>query len=47
MWWNFKKGKPKGELRIERIQVAWYDMEHNVIASMNLSLRMVVMKKTY
>ena len=29
MWWNFKKGKPKGELRIERIQVAWYDMKHN------------------
>ena len=29
MWWNFKKGKPKGELRIERIQVTWYDMEHN------------------
>ena len=29
MWWNFKKGKPKGELCIERIQVAWYDMEHN------------------
>ena len=29
MWWHFKKGKPKGKLRIERIQVAWYDMEHN------------------
>ena len=29
MWWHFKNGKPKGELRIERIQVTWYDMEHN------------------
>ena len=29
MWWHFKNGKPKGKLRIERIQVAWYDMEHN------------------
>ena len=29
MWWHFKKGKPKGKLRIERIQVVWYDMEHN------------------
>ena len=29
MWWNFKKGKHKGELRVERSEVAWYDMEHN------------------
>lgn len=29
MWWKFKKGEPKGKLRVERIQVAWYDMENN------------------
>ena len=29
MWWKFKKGESKGKLRIERVQVAWYDMENN------------------
>lgn len=29
MWWKFKKGEPKGKLRVERVQVAWYDMERN------------------
>ena len=29
MWWKFKKGEPKGKLRVERVQVAWYDMENN------------------
>ena len=27
MWWKFKKGEPKGKLRVERVQVCWYDME--------------------
>jgi hypothetical protein len=29
MWWKFKKGEPKSKLRVERVQVAWYDMERN------------------
>ena len=29
MWWKFKKGDPKGELRVEQVQVAWYDMKNN------------------
>ena len=29
MWWKFKKGEPKGKLRVNRVQVAWYDMENN------------------
>ena len=29
MWWKFKKGEPKGKLRIKRLQVCWYDMEND------------------
>ena len=29
MWYRFEKGEPKGKLRVERVQVAWYDMERN------------------
>ena len=29
MWYRFKKGESKGKLRVERVQVAWYDMERN------------------
>ena len=30
MWWRFeKKIGAKGKLRVEQIQVAWYDMERN------------------
>ena len=29
MWYKFIKGEPKGKLRINRVQVAWYDMENN------------------
>lgn len=29
MWYKFIEGEAKGKLRVEQIQVAWYDMEHN------------------
>ena len=29
MWFKFKKGEPKGKLRVKQVQVAWYDMERN------------------
>ena len=29
MWWKFKKGEPIGKLRVDRVQIAWYDMENN------------------
>ena len=29
MWYRFEKGESKGKLRVERVQVAWYDMEQN------------------
>lgn len=28
-WYKFKEGEIKGKLRVERAQVAWYDMERN------------------
>lgn len=29
MWFKFKKGEPKGKLRVKQVQLAWYDMERN------------------
>lgn len=29
MWFKFKRGNPKGTLRVKYVQVAWYDMERN------------------
>ena len=29
MWYRFEKGESKGKLRVEKVQVAWYDMEQN------------------
>lgn len=29
MWYKFIEGEPRGRLRIDRVQVAWYDMDRN------------------
>lgn len=28
-WYRFFKDKVKGQLKVDKVQVAWYDMEHN------------------